>query len=112
MKKFITILADTHLSACPWPPCGGRGGSGGFDEKARILNQYYEDFMATLGADNTPAMMDLEGIPGALLPGLGEYAQAVTVLKRGQTSVPYESPWWSWRRSLTPRRWRICSSPH
>ena len=48
--------------------------------------------MATLGADNTPAMMDLEGeFLEAYYPGLGEYGAKQSVLKAAAiTSVPYE----------------------
>lgn len=89
MKKFITILLTLTL-ALSLAACGGREGD--FDEKAPDLNQYYEDFMATLGADNTPAMMDLEGeFLEAYYPGLGEYGAKQSVLKAAAiTSVPYE----------------------
>ena len=82
MKKFITILLALTL-ALSLAACGGREGD--FDEKVPDLNQYYEDFMATLGADNTPAMMDLEG------EFLEEYGVKQSVLKAAAiTSVPYE----------------------
>ncbi len=89
MKKFITILLTLTL-ALSLAACGGREGD--FDEKVPDLNQYYEDFMATLGADNTPAMMDLEGeFLEAYYPGLGEYGAKQSVLKAAAiTSVPYE----------------------
>ena len=46
------------------------------------LNKYYEDFMASLGADNQPAMGDVEGEQlAAVYPGLENYAAKQSVLK-------------------------------
>ena len=50
--------------------CGGNGG-GGQNKEAPDLNKYYQDFMASLGADNQPAMGDVEGEQlAAVYPGL------------------------------------------
>lgn len=89
MKKlFAAILA--LACALTLAACGGRDGA--FDEKAPDLNQYYEDFMSTLGADNTPAMMDLEGeLLESVYPGLGSYPAKQSVLKVAAISaVPFE----------------------
>ena len=89
MKKFITILLALTL-ALSLAACGGREGD--FDEKVPDLNQYYEDFMATLGADNTPAMMDLEGeFLDAFYPGLSGLKTRQLVVKAAAiSSVPFE----------------------
>lgn len=89
MKKlFAALLALTCALALA--ACGGR--DGGFDDKAPDLSQYYEDFMSTLGADNTPAMMDLEGeFLEGVYPGLSDYAAKQAVVKTAAiSSVPYE----------------------
>lgn len=89
MKKLIAmLLALTCVLALT--ACGGREGD--FDEQAPDLNQYYEDFMATLGADNTPAMMDLEGENlDAFYPGLSSYGTKQAVVKAAAiSSVPFE----------------------
>lgn len=57
MKKLLSILLCAILLPA-LAACGGGGGNNG--QAAPDLNKYYEDFMATLGADNTPAMMDVE----------------------------------------------------
>ena len=57
MKKLTSIILSAVLLLA-LPACGGKGGETAKD--APDLNQYYEDFMASLGADNTPAMMDVE----------------------------------------------------
>ena len=89
MKKFITILLALTL-ALSLAACGGREGD--FDEKVPDLNQYYEDFMATLGADNTPAMMDLEGeFLETFYPGLSGFKTRQLVVKAAAiSSVPFE----------------------
>ena len=89
MKKFITILLTLTL-ALSLAACGGREGD--FDEKVPDLNQYYEDFMATLGEDNTPAMGDVEGdVVEQMYPGLGALETKQRVLKTAMiTSVAFE----------------------
>lgn len=72
--------------------CGGEGAGGGTEEKAPDLNQYYEDFMASLGEENAPAMMDLEAEQmGSYYPGLETYGTKQMVLKMAAiTAVPCE----------------------
>lgn len=72
--------------------CGGEGAGGGEVEKAPDLNQYYEDFMASLGEENAPAMMDLEAEQmGSYYPGLETYGTKQMVLKMAAiTAVPCE----------------------
>ena len=89
MKKLIALLL-TLTAVLSLAACGGRQGD--FDAKAPDLNQYYEDFMATLGADNTPAMMDLEGeFLEAYYPGLSGFKTKQLVVKAAAiSSVPFE----------------------
>lgn len=89
MKK-LTALLLTLTAVLSLAACGGRQGD--FDEKAPDLNQYYEDFMSTLGADNEPAMMDLEGeMIAGYYPGLEGYETNQAVLKVAAiTMVPFE----------------------
>lgn len=90
MKKLTSILLSMTL-ILTLAACGG-GGNGGQNKEAPDLNQYYEDFMASLGADNTPAMMDVEtDLVGQVYPGLENYATKQAVLKTAAiTSVPCE----------------------
>ena len=89
MKKLIALLL-TLTAVLSLAACGGRQGD--FDAKAPDLNQYYEDFMSTLGADNTPAMMDLEGeFLEAFYPGLSDCKTKQLVVKAAAiSSVPFE----------------------
>ena len=89
MKK-LTALLLTLTAVLSLAACGGRQGD--FDEKAPDLNQYYEDFMSTLGADNTPAMMDLEGeFLETFYPGLSGFKTKQLVVKAAAiSSVPFE----------------------
>lgn len=89
MKKLIALLL-TLTAVLSLAACGGRQGD--FDAKAPDLNQYYEDFMSTLGADNTPAMMDLEGeFLEAFYPGLSDCKTKQLVVKAAAISaVPFE----------------------
>ena len=85
MKK-LTALLLTLTAVLSLAACGGRQGD--FDEKAPDLNQYYEDFMASLGADNQPAMGDVEGEQlAAVYPGLESYAAEQAVLKMAMISA-------------------------
>lgn len=91
MKKLTSILLSVTL-LLTLTACGGKGGDGGQDQQAPDLNQYYEDFMASLGADNQPAMMDVEAEQIAqFYPGLESYGMKQTVLKTAMISaVAYE----------------------
>lgn len=90
MKKFWNILLSVTLlltlAAC------GKGGNDAPAKEAPDLNQYYEDFMATLGEENTPAMMDVESdLITQVYPGLEAYSMKQSVLKTAMISaVPYE----------------------
>ena len=83
---FLSLVCVLALAAC------GGGGKDGGTVEAPDLNQYYEDFMATLGEDNTPAMMDLEAEQiASYYPGLETYGAKQLVLKAAAiTAVPYE----------------------
>lgn len=81
MKKLTSILLSVTL-LLTLAACGGEGGDGGQGQQAPDLNQYYEDFMASLGADNQPAMMDVEAeMIGQIYPGLETYGTKQSVLK-------------------------------
>ena len=90
MKKLTSILLSMTL-ILTLAACGG-GGNGGQNKEAPDLNQYYEDFMSTLGADNTPAMMDLEGeFLETFYPGLSGFKTKQLVVKAAAiSSVPFE----------------------
>ena len=89
MKKILAMLLALVM-VLGLAACGGRQGD--FDAKAPDLNQYYEDFMSTLGADNTPAMMDLEGeFLETFYPGLSDCKTKQLVVKAAAiSSVPFE----------------------
>lgn len=62
------------------------------DTGAPDLNQYCEDFLASLGEENAPAMMDVEGeLIEIAYPEILSYAHNQLVLKIAAiSSVPYE----------------------
>lgn len=89
MKRILTaLLALACLLAMA--ACGNQGGES--TESIPDLAKYYEDFMSTLGADNEPAMMDLEGeMIAGYYPGLEGYETNQAVLKVAAiTMVPFE----------------------
>lgn len=89
MKKLTSILLGITL-LLSLTACGGSGGAQ--DKEAPGLNQYYEDFMTSLGEDNQPAMMDVEAeYIAQIYPGLETYGLKQSVLKMAAiTSIPYE----------------------
>ena len=90
MKKFFAAILAMSLVLL-LAACGGKGGEG-TGAKSVDLNQYYEDYMATLGEDNAPAMMDVEGeVLDSLYPGLSGYKTTQAVFKTAAISaVAYE----------------------
>jgi len=89
MKKIFAVLLTLAL-VLSLAACGKK--SGGAGQAAPDLNQYFENFMSTLGDGNAPAMMDLEGqFLDAAYPGLGAYQTKQCVIKAAAiSSVPYE----------------------
>lgn len=91
IRAFLCVTLVLTLAACG-------GGAGGQTKEAPDLNKYYEDFMATLGADNTPAMMDMteEGsreMIESFFPGLTAYvdgARQAVVQMAAINAVAYE----------------------
>lgn len=90
MKKLMAaVLALVMLLALA--ACGGDNG-GGNQAEAPDLTKYYEDFMASLGADNAPAMSELtdETIEG-LYPGLNAIETRQKLMQTAMISaVAYE----------------------
>lgn len=89
MKKILSAILAMSLVLL-LAACGSKGGEGTGNDGAKSvdLNQYYEDFMASLGADNQPAMGDVEGEQlAAVYPGLENYATKQAVLKMAMISA-------------------------
>ena len=91
MKKLTSILLSALL-LLTLAACGGNGngenGTGGGNKEAPDLNQYYEDFMASLGEENQPAMMDLDAdMIGQVYPGLENIQTRQAVLKTAMISA-------------------------
>ena len=90
MKKLVSFLLSVTLllalAAC------GKGGNDTQVREAPDLNRYYEDFMATLEEDNTPAMMDVEAdLVPQYYPGLENIQTKQAVLKTALIAmVAYE----------------------
>lgn len=89
MKKIVSIVLGITL-LLTLAACGGNGDKNG--QQAPDLNQYYENFMSTLGEENEPAMMDIESdLIASTYPGLESLATKQQVLKTAMiSSVPYE----------------------
>lgn len=58
MKKLISAILALTMMLC-LAACGSKGGSANVE--APDLQKYYDDFLASLGADNAPMMMPVEG---------------------------------------------------
>ena len=87
MKKILSmILALTMMFALVG--CGGKDTA----VEAPDLNAYYTEFEASLGADNTPATMDLDAeMQEAMYPGISEYTFTQSVFKAAaMMQVAYE----------------------
>lgn len=89
MKKLVSLILGMIL-VLSLAACGGSDNDSG--GQAPDLNQYYEDFMASLGEENQPAMMDVEAeMIASVYPGLETYGTKQLVLKTAMISaVPYE----------------------
>jgi len=89
MKKILTaVLALTMLLSLA--ACGSKGGDTA--KEAPDLNKYYEDFMTSLGADNAPAMMELDAdMTEAFYTGLNAIETKQKVMQAAAMSaVAYE----------------------
>ena len=86
MKKLLAlVLALTLLLALT--ACGKK------DAEAPDLAAYYANFEASLGADNTPMVIDAneEGFVDQFYPGLSDYSFKQSVIKlAAMNSVVYE----------------------
>lgn len=91
MKRLTTFFLSLTL-LLTLAACGGGGGNAGQNKEAPDLNKYYEDFMASLGADGQPAMGDMmEEQIAQFYPGLENYATKQAVMKMAMISaVAYE----------------------
>ena len=93
MKKLLSAFLSMTLILALAAGGGDGGGSGApAGKEAPDLNQFYEDFMTSLGEDNQPAMMDVEAdlIP-QVYPGLEDYELKQSVLKTPMiSSVAFE----------------------
>jgi len=89
MKKILTaVLALTMLLILA--ACASKGGDTA--KEAPDLNKYYEDFMTSLGADNAPAMMELDAdMTEAFYTGLNAIETKQKVMQAAAMSaVAYE----------------------
>ena len=85
MKKLISAVLALTMMLC-LVACGGNGGSS--NKEAPDLQKYYDDFMATLGADNTPMMMPADpDTLEAFYPGLGAIAAKQSVVQLAAMSA-------------------------
>ena len=91
MKKMIAgALALVMMMALA--ACGNSNGGNDTAKEAPDLTKYYEDFMGSLGADNTPMMMELDAeMTEAFYPGLKDIEMKQKVMQAAAMSaVPFE----------------------
>ena len=90
MKKLASFLLSVTL-LLTLAACGGKGNDTPVKE-APDLNQYYEDFMASLPEDDRPAMMDLDAnLLSQSYPGLENIQTKQLVAKAAMIAmVAYE----------------------
>lgn len=92
MKKitalFLSLILAMSLAACG----GGNKDAGSPAQEAPDLNQYVEDFLASMGEDNQPALMDVEGdVLEQTYPGLSALETRQLVAKTPMiTAVAFE----------------------
>ena len=89
MKKIVSITLSLML-VLSLVACGGSNSSSA--KEAPDLSKYYEDFMSSLGADNTPMMMELDAeMTEAFYPGLNDVETKQQVMQAAAMSaVPFE----------------------
>lgn len=82
MKKLLAVALTLAL-ALGLVACGGQ-------EEAEVpdLQTYYDDFMASLGEENAPMMMDItDDMIESVYPGLGSYELKQGVFKTAAISA-------------------------
>lgn len=86
MAAALAMVMMLALAAC------GSSNGGDTAKEAPDLNKYYEDFMASLGEGNAPAMMELDAdMTEAFYPGLNEVETKQKVMQAAAMSaVAYE----------------------
>jgi hypothetical protein len=85
MKRILTAILALTM-ALSLTACGGKTETA----QAPDLTAYYEDFMASLGEDNTPAMLDVtedESYVENFFPGLAAVERKQTVLQMAMISA-------------------------
>ena len=89
MKRIVSALLTVTL-VFALIACGGTN-DGQSGKQAPDLQQYYDDFMASLG-DNAPMMLAIEGdMLEAAYPGLGDYTLNQSVMQMaGISAVAFE----------------------
>lgn len=82
MKKLLAV-ALTLVLALGLVACGGQE-----EAEAPDLQTYYDDFMASLGEENAPMMMDItDDMIESVYPGLGSYELKQGVFKTAAISA-------------------------
>ena len=82
MKKLLAVALTLAL-ALGLVACGGQE-----EAEAPDLQTYYDDFMASLGEENAPMMMDItDDMIESVYPGLGSYELKQGVFKTAAISA-------------------------